>query len=1732
MADLDKKEHKNWVLVGCALNIAKNGISPKIQKEMEAWYRNLISSPPLQSLSPCTCPSRAAKCTSCTTWEAELSRHHMAPRPKICWNNSDKNQWGSPAGAWEIAKLFMPTLGTRKMDVVDAETTDIGGLLNLMEWCPFLTPPVNKTVLCAARDECRNHWAHSPKQEIQDVDVPTIFSHLNNLLSDPVFNADKEAQKASQHLQDLFHQGLVNVRDSEMEALHLLRQSLASDLTKCQDDLTDVQTKVAQVDAETKKLYMAAHKDLSEVEEIAGVNKDDIGTLKAQVEKLRVDIQSDLSEVKEQGDLNNEDLGKLREELETQLRDAEAYLSTEISTVLRSVDDFNTVLNQRDDLQEDLNVLHDDVEIVRNRMVNVASDLNLIQSKVLNFETNLAIVKSAVQKVTIKMNTTETKISGLQKDFMDVKEVVDSLKENGFQAETGDDEDIFCTAPSRLPSFTGRTTALSWLEKNLVLESSVQSGAKTSCCTKTICGLGGCGKTSLAVEFAWINKSRFPGGVFWINGESDDNIHKSVAEILALKNIFTPKSANMDETLTRFLTWLSNKELPWLLVVDNVDELQDPTCPTGVKKICKGPWQRNSKSPKRGHILLTTRQNARDARAFLKNSCEDYLELQCFSEDEGVLFLMKRKGLEGKSLEPDAVALTKELGALPLALEQAAAYITASPIPLSFADYLKKYREVKLRLLKQQPATALSMEAQHRLSVHTTWEMNFAYVKEQSPAAASMMRIAAFLESENVPFAVINPGLPELDQDALKEKACCNIEIAMLLRVLSSYSLFSVSSQNRVFHVHKLIQEVVRDSLTVTQKLETLVAASRLLNFALQNCSKSSKSRSAAGYLSELKDEERRIAIALLLNFRKLKNHIEDEIDSHEEKFAPFLCNDDSIIDLFTFVGILIESDVFFFTLRKELWDVSLKVRKVRGSPDPNILLTMMTCAAISKRNVPGRESHDEAKRLAQETVHKMAEFEKSGFVIEDGVKYHVLEHIASYYASEGKWKENYEALLELEGLSLSDENVVNLQIMIGRAENFISAGNFECVLKRHLRALELARKIYPSDHHELLRVLQFVTMHFYNDDKLQEARVYAEEMLQIAKKQPPASDYYLRGITSALTVIRCFDPYRAENILCNILVDRWPDLYKDIQSGAVARVISDSKHEVDESSYEHASTVLVNLMTCFNAHLNIGSKLSKQEGHFYRSVAEKLISLRKKMYEDNHPDVAEANYFMEMVHLFLGNQGATFKRLEQLWQCFAKQASNHHFSSRARCDRKVLLARNVKNLANDCFKSGCYSRALNLYNRVLNECPNDAKLLTNRAATYVKLSEQHGLAAEEKRKFLQLACQDANVALTADPSWVKGYYWKAVCLSKLGQRGPSLATAAVARHFFPSQCSGIPAVVEHFGHYSIKVIATVDELLQLVRREAGRNLVILVKEGRYELTESMKVPANAVMVGVGKVQIVCTKDVLLRLDKTVYTENIELSSSVDTIKMLKEKAKESLNRGQLDEALSHYSKALTICPEDAQLLTARALTYLKSAEENRNMNERVSSLELALKDSESSTRADPSWFLGYHTKATSLAELGRKHEALAAAAVFNHLSSGRDISSVIERYGALQIDVVKSSDELRTVLQEITEREELNQIVLLKEGDYLLEKTVEMKQAIVVIGLGKVTVSCKTGVPFQFRKEHFVENVALHSGCGEEPTSHEAMSSRDDSGQEEDISLDLPSGYDNSSANSECKVN
>ena len=1345
-AALDKKEHKNWVMVGCALNIAKNGIAPLIQRKMETWYQFLISSPPLQSLPPCACAAGSSKCGNCVMWETEMKGHHKSGRPKICWDNSDRNQWGSPTGAWEIAKIFMPTLGTRKTCVIDAETTDIGGLLNLLEVPTH--PPVSRTVLTSARDQCRNHWAHAPKQELQDADVNTIFGHLNSLLNDPVFSSDKDAQKSSKDLQDLFHQGLVNVRDSEVEALNLLRQSLVAELAKCRYDLDDVQVKVAQLDKETKRVG-EVQKDLLEVKEQGDLNREetiklrehvrtevdtareelgrcqeDLIDVQDKVAQLDVEMKMIYQSAKEETFLSRAEIGKLKQHLQTEVKEVEADLSEKVSTILNSVEDFNILLSERDDLREVCDHISEDVEYLKSK-VNI--ELATTKSQVSTLEINLSNVNYQVQGVANEVATNKTTISGLQKNVLEVKEEVETLKATSVQElNSADDNGVLFTTPSRLTAFTGRDSALEWLEQSLTPHRSGENCPGTSCCTKTICGLGGCGKTSLAVEFAWKCKNLFPGGVFWINGESDENINKSVLENLALLGVSASTSDKVDDTLNRFSAFLSKKKHPWLLVVDNADELEDKSCPTGVKKICKGPWQRNGTVSKHGHILLTTRQIVKETKTFLNLSSDDCLELQCLSEEEGALFLMQRTGVIGKDLYQEAINLVNELGALPLALEQAAAYISALPIPCSFKAYLEKYRAVKLRLLGQQPATALSIEGQHRLSVHTTWLMNFEFVREKSPAAATVMHIAAFLDSDNIPVDVINPGLPELEQVELRDSARSEIDIAAILKVLSCYSLFSFDEKRRVFGVHKLVQKVVRDSLNDSMRTETVVAAIRVLHFAFfkntKPCSMLGKDHDL-GNLSEIKEEDKNVLVALLLNFRKLKTHIEEKINSSKGTFVDVLYKDDTFNQLCSFVPRLIHGNVFFYKLNAEFTDFQLKVAKRRPQiqGDPNFHLLMMVDASLNKRNCADPASYEKAKNLAQETVEKLYDLEKSGIVIRDDIKYKVLDHRASYYATEGQWKKNYEELLKLESLKLSDSNIVDLQICIGRAENFVSACNFQSVFNRYKKALALAKKIYPSDHHELVRVLQFITSLLDNEGKAEEVRPYAKEMLEISEKQPRQSEFYIRGMCEALKVLHNFDNRGSQDMLLGLLENKWPHVYKRVTKGSM------EPNEAlinEDGSDDHLAHVLETLLLCWcgtKSNKSAPATDEKRNGMVYLRIAQMLLNIRKRFYGENHPGLKSAYMALSAVHSVLGNREEAEKCRKLFDQC-KPSATAQSYQGIPPCDSNLYATRRLKDLGNKFFEMEQYDAALEVYERALRLLPNDPKLLSNKALTCVKL--------------------------------------------------------------------------------------------------------------------------------------------------------------------------------------------------------------------------------------------------------------------------------------------------------------------------------------------------------------------------------------------------------------------------
>ena len=314
--------------------------------------------------------------------------------------------------------------------------------------------------------------------------------------------------------------------------------------------------------------------------------------------------------------------------------------------------------------------------------------------------------------------------------------------------------------------------------------------------------------------------------------------------------------------------------------------------------------------------------------------------------------------------------------------------------------------------------------------------MNFEYVKERSPAAAKIMRISAFFESEFIPFNVINPGSPEFNQEELRESSFSYSDIGDILKILSSYSLFSVNHQCKLFRVHKLVQEVVRESLTESERIKTLVECVRVLRFAFLQFPAFENFK--LGNLYELDVGDQRIVFSLLLNFLKLTSYMEEEINVPGENTNSELFRLDTLV-LCKFVYCLTKTRNSLYWLSIELSDFYLKLFKVvYGDSDPNGLLFEMVNTSISRTNNFTTTGIDEGKNLIDNAVEKMCEFEKSGVVVEADVKFRVLFQKAKFFfIHAGEVEKYYNALLELESLDLpiSEANTADLQMQIAMSE-------------------------------------------------------------------------------------------------------------------------------------------------------------------------------------------------------------------------------------------------------------------------------------------------------------------------------------------------------------------------------------------------------------------------------------------------------------------------------------------------------------------------------------------------------------------------------------------------------------------------------------------------------------------------------------------------------------------------
>ncbi len=453
-------------------------------------------------------------------------------------------------------------------------------------------------------------------------------------------------------------------------------------------------------------------------------------------------------------------------------------------------------------------------------------------------EANILQVKESLDQLSL---TLHQKVDLIEDDVKTLKEQVADLSSE--KREESAKFPKFFGALDRNEYFTGRKQEMENLEQAFGVNNTTPDAhavTREKSKVRGICGLGGCGKSSLAFEYAWRNMECYPGGVLVVNGESDDMLRQSVqrihGEFIAAENVRSNQQAEtFEQVLSQTLSWLGNLRDKWLLIVDNMDQKE---LSPSTRRILLGHWKTKSL----GHVLVTSRRRTEDLCEVLGLAAESCFELNPWSLDESVEFLKKRTELPSSRYQEEGEKeLAQELGGLPLAIEQAAAYIKA--LKCSIQSYLQQYHVQKSTLLNVESAKPRAeIYNEERLAVQTTWRLNFSYIsnveKDQGlgNAAAFFMKIAAYLSPDEIPVEILNVGAPEIEHGDLKQRLELPLGAVQIVDLLVKFSLFKRKTPDTL-SIHRLVQEALKESLNSEGETnQVLSCAMRMMHQTFLNC--------------------------------------------------------------------------------------------------------------------------------------------------------------------------------------------------------------------------------------------------------------------------------------------------------------------------------------------------------------------------------------------------------------------------------------------------------------------------------------------------------------------------------------------------------------------------------------------------------------------------------------------------------------------------------------------------------------------------------------------------------------------------------------------------------------------------------------------------------------------------------------------------------------------------------
>lgn len=353
---------------------------------------------------------------------------------------------------------------------------------------------------------------------------------------------------------------------------------------------------------------------------------------------------------------------------------------------------------------------------------------------------------------------------------------------------------VWVQVPRRNSAFTGREELLSSLRSQLV------TGRRQV--ITALNGMSGVGKTELAKEYLYRYASDYDL-ICWIPAAHSNQLRESFS-VLASRLRLDSAGAGSGHVLENVLEALrQGVHYPrWLLIFDNAQARSDldPYLPVGGE----------------GHVIITSRDSSWTVRGG-----DAYLSIREFSRNESIE-LLKRRGPASLTGE-EADELARELGDLPLALNQAAVWLHESGMDTQ--EYLRQFAEKSEEML----ALLRPVDSSYPVAVAAAWNVSLDRLATTNPAALQLLQLCSFMATAPIPRGLFNfarsiEGPAEL-RGALEDPA----KLGMAIRDIGRNSLAHIDHQRNTISLHRLVQRAVQAPMSEGEREELRHCAHQLL---------------------------------------------------------------------------------------------------------------------------------------------------------------------------------------------------------------------------------------------------------------------------------------------------------------------------------------------------------------------------------------------------------------------------------------------------------------------------------------------------------------------------------------------------------------------------------------------------------------------------------------------------------------------------------------------------------------------------------------------------------------------------------------------------------------------------------------------------------------------------------------------------------------------------------------